>query len=1257
MKRELIPYNVMRHADWDRSPKMPQSLAIALAPSLFTAAGASIGLGGLLLTGAIGVGLSAVTSWAMQALAPKPDLGRFGNASAGLLVNDKNNIAPQDFIYGEVRKGGTVVYDETTGAENKFLHRVIALAGHEVEEIGDIYVNDEVVAFDSLFDYEVTLNYITYVGEAGTPTNKTKVVKFGGAKAPDAVYDSGESLTLNDLLDLDANSTQSDLGVGVSTFFNTLLRDFDSATVDSKTTSGDGFVVEGPYAGKIRVSKHLGDQTAPDPDLVSESELEDEAGNKIINENFVGNGIAYLYVRLEYDREVFANGLPLITAKIKGKKVYDPRTGSTTYSNNAALCLRDYLTANYGLSDTDIDEDAFEIAANECDEAVALAEGGSEARYTMNGVVRADQKFGEVLQQMTTCSAGTLFCGMGAWDLVAGAYSAPVENFTLGDLRGPISVDPLTNLRDAFNAVSGTFSDAEQDYITVDYPAITSSVFEAEDGGERLPLDLELPFTTSSASAQRLAKLTLLRSREQIGITADFSLKAFNVEVGDIITFTNERYGWDQKQFEVVGWNLNIGEEGGLSVRLTLQETSAAAFDWDAEETQITANNTNLPNIFDGLEVTGLSASNGGRIQTDGTFINTTVLSWTEASSSFVNEYEVRWQPTLDEAYSSTTTSNNSVELSPVVDGVEYFISVRAITDAGNRGPFASIHFTPGQDTTAPGVPTNLSTSGGYNQISIKWTNPTDADLKEVEVYGNSSDTTSGAMLIGKISGSEFIETGLASDATRYYFLKSVDFTGNKSAFTSSVSGTTLAELTDGSSFNFITAFIRSASTPATPTGGSYDFGTKTLTPPSGWSATVPSGSDPLYVSNTTAETEGSTGVDDTLTWTAPVLFAQNGDQGVRGPGRWYIPISSTSYSSLPITEAQADDAWNDVKGTGDIPLQAVVYDQVIYYEGSEANPTKQQAFIASSVTSETVHTWNEQEELIDGDLLVTGTVTADRLSIGDSSLSADENGDLVVQGGNITVLEDNFYTPSFPIDGDDTLNLVGGATPLVPPGFTAQIQVVASFGHGYSNIGGGADQWGYNIYALMGASLTAVNADELVPGARAQIVTLGDTSWNDVAGTTGVTYAAGDYLDIVQAGTGTGTAYQTHDLDIMKLRPVDEVQAGDIVIIDALGTTDWNALAGTTGVTYQEGDFFETVTAGSGTGIVYADTPYILDSRYNVLMSLQDDQPTVACVMRDVKNFNLTSSSQISIFIEWIGKSADIKINKCLVSVFMRFK
>ena len=701
--RNNLPYNVLRHNDWANVPRVP-AIASYIGSAIF-GGGVLTATQMFIATVIANIGVSAVTSWALAALAPKPDFSSFG--SQGTLVNTRDATAPADFVYGQVRKGGTVTYYESTGEQNKFLHQIIVLAGHEVAEIGDIYVNDQVVT-------------------------------------------------------LDANGFVTD----------------------------DAWVIDGGSdPSGIRIQKFDGSQTTAPADLLAESEL---TGSDALTSNFVGNGIAYLYVRYEYDATVFASGVPLITAIVKGKKVYDPRTGVTAYSNNAALCMRDFITSEYGLNDSAVDDVVFSAAANESDELVTLSGIGTEKRYTINGIVKASSPTGKVLGDMATACAGTLFWGSGYWKLKVGAYSAPVKTLTLDDLRSQINLSTRTTMRDSFNGVTGTFNNASADYITADYPPIKSSVFQAEDGGDELLLDLPLPFTTSAAAAQRIAKMTLYRGREQMTISADFGLEAFNVEVGDIIAFDNERYGFDGKEFEVIGWKFSSNQEAGdLRVNLTLQETSEAAFDWNAEESDIIGNNTNLPDANAGLTITNLLVAGGGRTQGDGTFINSAILSWDAALSSFVAYYDVEWKPLSDSVYSATTTTESTIEVSPLIDGVEYIFRVRAVSVSGISGPYATATFTGGGDETAPALPTGITATGHFEYISINWTNPNDADLNYVEVFENTSNTSIGASKVGISSGDTFQRTNLGLNETKWYFLRSVDYSGNTSAFTDGVFATT----------------------------------------------------------------------------------------------------------------------------------------------------------------------------------------------------------------------------------------------------------------------------------------------------------------------------------------------------------------------------------------------------------------------------------------------------------------------------------
>ena len=225
---------------------------------------------------------------------------------------------------------------------------------------------------------------------------------------------------------------------------------------------------------------------------------------------------------------------------------------------------------------------------------------------------------------------------------------------------------------------------------------------------------------------------------------------------------------------------------------MTLRETSAAAFNWNAEETDIISNNTTLPSITAGTVITNLTLSDGGsEVQGDGTVINSLLASWTAPTNAFVSYYEVELRQTSSANTTVFTTSETSIVLSPVIDGVSYTVRVRSVSVTGFRGAYASASATAGGDTSAPSAPTSVSATGGFKYITINWTNPANRDLNFVEIYENSSNTTSGATVVGTSSGSAFVRTNLGINVTKYYFLKAVDFSGNKSGFTSGVTATT----------------------------------------------------------------------------------------------------------------------------------------------------------------------------------------------------------------------------------------------------------------------------------------------------------------------------------------------------------------------------------------------------------------------------------------------------------------------------------
>jgi hypothetical protein len=64
-----------------------------------------------------------------------------------------------------------------------------------------------------------------------------------------------------------------------------------------------------------------------------------------------------------------------------------------------------------------------------------------------------------------------------------------------------------------------------------------------------------------------------------------------------------------------------------------------------------------------------------------------------------------------------------------------------------------------------------------------------------------------------------------------------------------------------------------------------------------------------------------------------------------------------------------------------------------------------------------------------------------------------------------------------------------------------------------------------YQFYNPLYVIGTTEVAGSLVVGVEYQIISLGDTDWNAVAGTTEITYVAGDVFTVAEVGTGTGTA------------------------------------------------------------------------------------------------------------------------------------
>lgn len=114
----------------------------------------------------------------------------------------------------------------------------------------------------------------------------------------------------------------------------------------------------------------------------------------------------------------------------------------------------------------------------------------------------------------------------------------------------------------------------------------------------------------------------------------------------------------------------------------------------------------------------------------------------------------------------------------------------------------------------------------------------------------------------------------------------------------------TLVDLSDGTpglSVFQVSVFQRASTAPSTPTGGSYNFTTSVLTAPLTWSTTIPTGSQPVWISNAIATISGTVGIDSTLNWSVPRILTENGANGINS-----VPIALYQKNTSDVTPPSA---------------------------------------------------------------------------------------------------------------------------------------------------------------------------------------------------------------------------------------------------------------------------------------------------------------------------------------------------------------
>lgn len=725
----------------------PITITVALAPYIGgTMAAFVASYGAYIVAGALAVSqMVSARRKARQAEARRR--AQYNASLQDRSVSALSTTPPWRVIYGECVTGGDIVAiltSDQVGYSAKgsprtrpdgYKHLVIVLAAHEVEQIGEVFIDGVPLGPLDAGGWVQPGSEFYVDGK-----DIARIVAFTGsttAIAPvqeilSAVNDAGAAVTVT--------------GVGTTTLTGPAGV---HVTVTYRVRGGEP---------TVRCSRHAG--LLGDP---GDAYLQTEVPDKWTAEHLL-RGCAYIVLTLDLEQQRFQGGPPGITASVKGRRLYDPRKDSTRggsgahrlantatwqWSANPALIVRDWLCSPWGYECDPLEDidDAYTIAAaNACDVPIdigeAPADGGTRVplmapTYTCNGVITTDGSRESQLEDLCESMVGAAVYGA-QWQILAGAWTAPVGALTDDDLHGQIDIVQAGAAMDTlFNGVRGSYIPASKASPS-DFAPYSNPVFVTADGRE-LWTNIDLPFTDGKQRAANIARIITERARSGHVIRFPAKLPAWRYRVGERITVTSAEYGLDAKTYRITDWQFGLD----APVTLTLEEDAAEI--WDLADAVVAdpTPNTTLPSPWVVSPLEGLAAASGTehlQLQADGTIVSRVWVTWNAITDAYVmsgGRVRVRWlDATSGEWTQPIETSGDAtgVYLIGVRDRAAIAIEASAVNALGVSGPARIItHFVVGK-SAPPADVAGLTATIVQGGVLVTWTPCPDIDYLQTRL-------------------------------------------------------------------------------------------------------------------------------------------------------------------------------------------------------------------------------------------------------------------------------------------------------------------------------------------------------------------------------------------------------------------------------------------------------------------------------------------------------------------------------------------
>ncbi len=675
-----------------------------------------------------------------------PDIPDFGDSDfdqfeKGILVNKQSNDASIPICYGERLLGGTRIFIETSGTDNRYLYVALVMCEGEINSIEEIRIDDKAVTFDGA---------LTDGTERDVASSDSNFFKAD----PTVEGSSAESL------------------IKLQAFFGS-----DSQSASSLLSTLTNWTSNHKLSGIAY--------------LAARFTWNQDAFNSIpkIQAKIKGKKIVTLDASLNESSATYSTNpafciLDFLRNERYGKGISTSNIDLQSFRDASLVCITQ-VTPYSGASDINI----FDTNAV-LDTSKKVIENVRELIQGCRGFLPYSSGKYKLIIETTGSASITLteddiFGGIklesenknNKYNRVIASFINPDRNFQVDQVQFP----PID----------------ESSIATADKHA----TMKTEDGGFLLEGKFDFKTITSPYQAEEMAEIILRRSRQGKRITINASAKAYDLAIGDIVNITHSSLGFSAKAFRVMGATFNQD----YTIGLALIEHQDSIYSWASKKVQPNIPTTNLPNPFTIQPPASVTLSDQLIEYNDGTVIVALDVLIGASTDKFIDFYQVEYKLSTDSnfiIYAQGSGLNHRVL--NVIDQSTYDVRVKAVNTLGVSSTYVSAQRQIVGAILPPSDVENFTCNVSGQDAHLSYDAVPDLDLAFYQIRfssktDGSAEWINSVNLVTKVSRPATSITVPARVGT--YLIKAVDKLGNFSSNATAV----ISNVTSVTNFNAIT--------------------------------------------------------------------------------------------------------------------------------------------------------------------------------------------------------------------------------------------------------------------------------------------------------------------------------------------------------------------------------------------------------------------------------------------------------------------